>query len=125
MAALALSRKFRYLTQKHSLLYRAISTTSQVADDQIDNSKATKLINYLYVNNKKGGKNASKTVNEAVDIYHKITDAPSAQTIDNLLQFFFNYGQCNQYTSVWNDIKTMHTKTETVSYPCIAIEVLH
>ena len=84
------SRKFklkcatRYVRQ----LSRSFATTSQVADSQIDNSKAIKLIKYLHINHRKKGKHTYKAIEEALNIYNKITEPPSTETINQILRIF-------------------------------------
>ena len=85
-----------------------MATTSQVADGQIDNDKAIKLINYLYVNHRKKGKDTPNTIKEALGIYDKLTDPPTAETMDNLIKLFFNFGHPDAYASIWEDIRQRH-----------------
>eukprot|EP01083_Nonionella_stella_P015236 42641_1 len=110
---LLVSRKFRITPAlgQQILFLRSISNTSQVADLQIDNSKAIKLINYLYVNNRKKSKDKYKAIEEAFEIYHKIVDAPNYETIDTLLKLFFYFGLPHQYVSIWNDIERISSDT--------------
>ena len=116
-----LSRKFKLRCSiQKQLALRLISSTSQVADSQIDNNKAIKLINYLYVNNKKKGKYAYKTVEEALDIYRKITETPTYETIDTLLKLMFDFRNSRQYSSIWDDIRMIQSNcinaSELISY---------
>ena len=119
------SRKFKInqLVKKQQLIFRLLSTTSQVSDTQIDNNKAIKLINYLYVNNKKKAKDSYKTIEQALDIYDKITESPTHETIDNLLRLFFNFGHPEQYVSIWDDIEHIQSngnnENELISYPML------
>lgn len=88
-----------------TLLNRGMATTSQVADGQIDNDKAIKLMNYLYVNHRKKGKETANTVKEALAIYGKLTEPPTAETMDNLIKLFFNFGHPDAYVSIWEDLR--------------------
>ena len=117
----AFSRKFRLkrIIKHNTIPLRLFATTSQVADTQIDNSKAIKLIKYLYVNNRKKGPDTYKTIEQGLEIYNKITETPTPETINNILRLFQSFGHPNEYITIWNDIESLEAQEQSVSYPLL------
>ena len=80
-----------------------------MVDIPVDNSKAIQRIQYLHVNHSKKRKQAYKAIEEAFDIYDKLTnaEAPTPGTINEMLKLFVQFGYPNRYIAIWGDIEKL------------------